>query len=69
VTGDLSLGKELPNGFLEWSQLLRPFHENIHENILEAGQHFCPNDFLEGSRDTWRKVLEYTEILYRGEWE
>jgi hypothetical protein len=36
VTGELSRGNELPNVFLERSQRL----EHVHENILQAGQHF-----------------------------
>src|SRR6266403_5821224 len=51
VTGELSRGNELPNVFLERSRWLKP----THENILQAGQRFCPNDFLQGGRDTWRK--------------
>src|SRR6266478_4434419 len=65
VTGELSRGNELPNVLPEGSQLLKP----PHENFLQAGQHFCPNDFLEGGRDTWCKVLGYIEILYRGKWK
>src|SRR6266446_6922486 len=65
VTGELSRGNELPNVFLERSRWLEP----LHENILQAGQYFCPNNFLQGSHDTWRKVLGYIEILYRGKWE
>ncbi len=53
MTGELSRGNELPNVFLERSRWLRP----LHENILQAGQHLCPNDFLQGGRDTWGKVL------------
>ena len=48
VTGELSRGDELPNVFLETSRWLKP----LHENILQAGHHFCPNDSLLGSRDT-----------------
>src|SRR6266436_1115291 len=60
VTGDLSCGNELPNIFLDRSRWLKP----LHKNILQAGQHFCPNDILEGNRDTWRKVLGQIEILH-----
>ena len=56
VTGELSRVSELPNIFLESSRWLEP----LHENILQAGQHFCnsaPNELLQGGRNTWRKFL------------
>src|SRR6266403_517097 len=65
VTGELSRGNELPNVFLEGPRWFKP----LHENILKAGQHFCPNDFLQAGRDTWHKVLGEIEILYRRERE
>src|SRR6266403_5523166 len=65
LTGELSRDNELPNVFPERPQWLKP----LHENILQAGQHFCPNDFLEGSGDTWRKVFGYIEILHHGKWK
>ena len=52
-TRELSRGNKLLNAFLERSRWLKP----IHEDILQAGQHFCPNDFLQGGHDTWCEVL------------
>ncbi len=53
VTRELLRGNKLPNVFLERSQWLKA----LHENILQVGQHFCPNDFLQGGHNAWCKVL------------
>ena len=37
VTGDLSCGSELLNGFLDRSRWLEP----LYKNILQRGQDFC----------------------------
>ena len=56
VTGELSRVNKLPNVFLESSRWVEP----IHEDILQAGQHFCysaSNELLQDGRDTWCRFL------------
>ena len=53
VAGVLSCSNELPNAFLERSRWL----DLLYKDILQAGQHFCPNEILESGRDSWHKVL------------
>src|SRR6266849_3471475 len=65
MTGELSRGNEMPDVFLQRSRWLEP----LHENILQAGQHFhysAPNELLQGTRDIWHKFLGKVEILHRG---
>src|SRR6267154_6798980 len=67
MTDELSRGNELLYAFLERSRLLKP----LQENILQSGQHFCrsgPDKFLQGRRNTGRKLLGYVEILHSNKW-
>jgi len=63
-----SRGNELPSVFLKSS----PWPEPLHENILQAGQHFrysSPSELLQGGRDTWPKFAGQVEILHRRKWK
>jgi len=67
VTGELSRGNELLNGFPDRSRWV----ELVQEKSLQGRQHIChafPCKLLKRGCDTRQKLPGYVEILQSGKW-